>query len=270
MTLNRDSPYAARCIVEGMERYFRSFALADTMHHEPGEVEWIAPRPHASGPALVFKVALDERTAGERLDAVIPRVQAGTIPSLWVLTPASTPGNVMELLIARGFDAPSATAEPEPGMALAFEEAPPLPAPSPGVQVQQVRSQAGFAQWIDVVNEALHGWPMLDVAHYTPWLTQGKFSFYLACLNGVPVATAATIEDGDQASLEFVSTLKEHRCQGAATAACVEALRQLQHRGVRVVTLRSSSEAVALYERLGFRPYFEQVLIFYPKDRANG
>lgn len=91
-------------------------------------------------------------------------------------------------------------------------------------------------------------------------------SFYLAFLNGIPIATAATIQDGDKASVEFVSTLKEHRNQGAATATCIEALRELQKKDVKTVTLRASNEAIPLYTKLGFKPYFECTIMSYQKN----
>ncbi|MFD2876640.1 GNAT family N-acetyltransferase [Paenibacillus rhizoplanae] len=46
--------------------------------------------------------------------------------------------------------------------------------------------------------------------------------FYLAYLDGVPIATSAAIQTGNQASIEFVSTLQQYRNQGAASALCLK------------------------------------------------
>ena len=70
-------------IVCGMEVYFRTFALADTMClQDAGDIEWIAPKPTETGPAVVFRVALDERTLKTRLAQLAPELQAGVIPGL--------------------------------------------------------------------------------------------------------------------------------------------------------------------------------------------
>lgn len=58
-----DKDYAVKCIAEGMELYFRTFALAENMHHETGDIEWISPIGNSIGPSLVFKVSFDEKTA---------------------------------------------------------------------------------------------------------------------------------------------------------------------------------------------------------------
>lgn len=99
--------------------------------------------------------------------------------------------------------------------------------------------------------------------HYGVWLEQEVFTFYLGFLDRVPACTAATIKDGTNASLEFVSTSKEHRRKGAAYAVRLKALQYLYKRGVDIVTLRSSFEAYKLYERLGFKPYYEQQLFSF-------
>ena len=93
---------------------------------------------------------------------------------------------------------------------------------------------------------------MIDAEHYSSWIEQDNIRLFLAEIDGVPVSTAATIQTGSTASLEFVSALKEHRRQKAAITLCSRAIEALFDRGVETVTLSGSSEAVSLYERLGF------------------
>ncbi|MFD1908226.1 GNAT family N-acetyltransferase [Paenibacillus rhizoplanae] len=88
------------------------------------------------------------------------------------------------------------------------------------------------------------------------WLSRSELSFYLAYLDGVPIATSAAIQTGNQASIEFVSTLQQYRNQGAASALCLKTLHDLHNKGVHTATLRASHEANALYTKLGFKPYF--------------
>jgi predicted acetyltransferase len=83
--------------------------------------------------------------------------------------------------------------------------------------------------------------------------------------DGKPVSTAATISNGKSASLEFVSTTKEYRNRGAASAVCPKALRDLQSKGAGVVTLRCGFNVHRIYARLGFKPYYEQRLFAFSK-----
>jgi ribosomal protein S18 acetylase RimI-like enzyme len=194
-------------------------------------------------------------------------LKAGDIPSLWVITAHSTPANVLDDLRSVGFECLTDSNHPEPGMALDIDEFSLETDIHTDIEIKKVETLAEFELWIDVVNEALHGWKMLSVEHYHPWLHYPPLVFYLGCRDGNPIATLATLQDGENASLEFVSTLKEYRCQGAATALCAKALKDLRLSGVKTVTLRSSTEAISVYARLGFKPYYEQLIISYPIDR---
>lgn len=252
------------CIVRGMELYFRTFALADNMSLRAGDVEWITPRPNSAGPSLVYKVSLDGSTVDARLAQMLPDLKAGAIPSLWVVSPTSTPADVADHLHAIGFKGGLDAVHPEPGMALDLDELSVEPGPGSDIEIRKVASLAEFAAWIDVVNEALHGWNLLSVEHYRAWLDHAPYTFYLGCHGGTPVATLATLRDREAASVEFVSTLKVYRRRGAATALCMEALHDLKREGVRIATLRSCTEAIPVYTRLGFLPYYEQLLLSYP------
>ena len=260
-----DRDQCVKCIVEGMELYLRTLARADCMHDQAGDIEWISPLPNAVGPAIVFKIALDQETAASKIDALLPGLQAGTVPSVWFVSPTSTPPNILEILLAKGFKDLSSPEQPELGMALDMQVVPEWPVPTPSVVVRKVQSPSEFSAWVGVVNEALHGWNMLSCEHYYPLVARAELSCYLAFLDGKPIATAATIQDGAQASLEFVSTLEAYRHRGAASAVCIAALRELQQGDVHIVTLRASHEAIPLYTRLGFKPYFQSTAVAYQK-----
>lgn len=251
-----------KAIVIGSEIYFRTFALADNMYHHDGAIEWIVPLPGEKGPAIVYKVECSAMVE-EEIDRLIPDIQAGIVPSLWVLTPCSQPEKVSDILIKKGFKDITDREHPEYGMAMDMDVLADLPQSSKMVEIREVESISEFSTWVNVVNEALHGWELLTTEHYCIWLEREEYTFYLGFLNGIPVCTAATIKDGSKASLEFVSTLKEYRKNGVAYAVCLKALQELHKNGVEIVTLRSSFEAIKLYEKLGFKPYYEQQLFSF-------
>jgi ribosomal protein S18 acetylase RimI-like enzyme len=267
-----DKQHYIKEIVMGMELYFRAFSMADNMRYSTGDIEWIAPLPHATGPSLVFKIDLDEKTALHRLDELVPEIWAGQLPALWLISPTSTPRNLLDLLLSKGFQNLTNLQhpEPEPGMALDLSRICPSIQENSDVNVKKVNTLTEFAIWVDVVNEALHGWPMLTSEHYSPWIACREMSLFLAYLNKTPVATVATIQNQDTASIEFVSTLKVYRNLGVATTICLKAMRELIEKGVKTVTLRSSYEAIRLYKKLGFLPYYEQILLSYPRQNSCG
>lgn len=64
------------------------------------------------------------------------------------------------------------------------------------------------------------------------------------------------MQHGKTASLEFVSTLRKYRRQGVALTLGSRALTELFDGGIEAVSLSGASEAVAMYEKLGFHSYF--------------
>lgn len=259
--MNHD--YYVNCITQGMEQYLHTLALAEHMQYHQGEVEWISPLPGFDGPSLVFKVSLEEDTASKHIDDLLPSLQSGVIPRTWFIPPSSKPANLTTILASKGFGDLSDPEKPEWGMALDLAKIRNLPQSNPRLHIHRVTSSSEFALWMDVVNEALHGWPMLNQAHYEFWLSRSELSFYLAYLDGVPIATSAAMQTGIQASIEFVSTLQPYRNQGAASALCLKTLNDLLNKGVQTATLRASHEANALYTKLGFKPYFQTVVMSY-------
>ena len=254
-------------IGDGAKVYLRAFALADCMalHNEDG-LEWIAPMAGCSGPTLVYGVSAGGWDMDHQINGWVERVQSGGIPSNWFVAPDWSPGNVVELLRSKGFHDLSNPEEPEPAMALDLKTHSLWPEPDLKISVTQVLDPEGFAAWCDIVNEVLHGWPMVTVGHYGPWLSCAHIRMYLAHWGSLPVATAATIHNGKTASLEFVATKPEFRKRGMATAACVTALRELQASGVKLVSLRAYHDGTHLYESLGFQTYYRTVMLSYPRE----
>jgi GNAT superfamily N-acetyltransferase len=251
-------------IVHGSEVYFRFFAMAGGICRREGDIEWIMPGPGFKGPSLAYKVSFPDPVERE-IDKLLPGLQNGGIPSLWVLTPLSAPQNLPELLIAKGFKEITTPEEPEYGMAMDFPLLQDSLASNSCVEVKKVTELSDFKIWMDVVNTALHGWDLLAIEHYAVWLKHDALSFYLGYIDGKPVSTAATISNGKSASLEFVSTTKEYRNRGAASAVCSKALRDVQLKGAGIVTLRCGFDVHRMYVKWGFKPYYEQRLFAFSK-----
>ncbi len=248
-------------IVEGMEIYFRSFSLNHEIICHKGDVEWIIPKTSCSGPAIIYKASLHNEDIEDTLDKIIKGIEEGVVPAWWVINPESTPDSLKEILLAKGF---VCLGDDEPGMALSLDNV--LNNPDSNIKVIKVQLLEEFKDWVHIVNKALHGWDLLNTDKYYSWLTANSLDFYLAYFEGVPVATSATIQNGSNGSIEFVSTLSEYRKRGIGTAVSVAAICGLREKGVRLVTLRSCSEAIHMYRKLGFKTYYNQIIMEYVRN----
>ena len=114
-----------------------------------------------------------------------------------------------------------------------------------------------------MVNTALHGWEMIDAEHYFTWVESNHINIYLAEINGVAVSTCATIQNESTASLEFVSTLEQYRRKKTASLLCSCAINNLLKNGAEIVTLAACGQSVYLYERLGFKKCFNNIIMKY-------
>lgn len=250
-----------KIIVENYYRYYRAFTLSGVVGLHTGGISWIMPKKGEKGPGLAFGIRLEARTAQREIDCFVSRIRQGAAPRMVIVTPDAEPDNIVDLLEANGFKNLGGA---EPGMLLYKEWF--APRFADGVTCREIRSREDFAVWIDIVNTALHGWDMIDAERYYAWVTGGKYRFYLGELGGVPVSTAAAILEGDTASLEFVSTLEEYRQRHAASGLCSMAIAGLFDSGARTVTLSGSESAVGLYEGLGFRGYFNNIIMRFVQD----
>ncbi len=77
---------------------------------------------------------------------------------------------------------------------------------------------------------------MIDAEHYFSWVKSDNIKIYSAKINGITVSTCATIQNGNTASLEFVSTLEQYRRRKAAALLCSCAINDLLKNGVEIVT----------------------------------
>lgn len=259
-------------IIQNYYRYYRAFTLSGIVGLHEGPIDWIMPDDGEHGPSLAFHIHLDENQYEQQLRELIAGIRMKAVPQRWVITPDATPVNIVPILETHGFRNLSKEApEPEPGMLLRTEEFRPYRPPEGApITCKRVQTCEEFATWIDVVNTALHGWPMISADHYFKWVETNGIQIYLAEIDGIAVSTAATMRDSKTASLEFVSTLPEYRRQKAALTLCSTALSDLFAQGVKTVTLSGASEAVALYEKLGFRAYFSNVIMLYEmQDNDN-
>lgn len=260
----------AEKIASNYYRYYKSFADSGIIDCYEGDVSWIIPKEGEKGPSLGFGIHLDGNNAEIEIKKLIEEIRAQKAPQNWVITPDVTPSNIIEIMEENGFqNMATEDSEPEPAMLLNRKEFQPCSLSKDSIVCRKVQTKEDFRLWIEIVNTALHGWEMIDADNYYVWVENENFEIYLGEIDGIPVSTAATIRSGDTASLEFISTLEEYRRKGVATVVSSKALTELFANGVEDVTLSACGDSVHLYEKFGFKAYFNNVIMHYTGKKSN-
>lgn len=251
-------------IASNYYRYYKSFAESGIIDCHEETVSWIMPKEREKGPSLGYGVFLHEETAEAEIKKLTEKICNKQAPQNWIITPDCAPGNLIEILERNGFqNMATDDSDPEPAMLLEKNEFQPYSTSEDSIVCRKVQTKEDFRSWIEVVNIALHGWEMIDADNYYAWVENENFDLYLGEIDGISVSTAATIRNGDTASLEFVSTLEEHRRKKVASVVCSTALTNLFESGVEDVTLSACGESVYLYEKFGFKAYFNNIIMSY-------
>lgn len=79
--------------------------------------------------------------------------------------------------------------------------------------------------------------------------------FFLACLNGKPVATSLLFLNGNVGGIYFVTTLANQRKKSIGQALTKATMRFAKMAGARYATLQSSPEGLRIYQQAGFKEF---------------
>ncbi|MDE5597791.1 MAG: GNAT family N-acetyltransferase [Lachnospiraceae bacterium] len=251
-----------RIIASNYFNYYRAFAQSGIIELHEGSVSWIIPCKGEKGPSLAFRIHLNEENAESELKALIQGIRKGEVPQMWIVTPDATPDNIIDIMERNGFENLSGE-DDEPAMLLRKKDFRPYIEENSQITCREISTMEDFRSWIDVVNTALHGWDMIDAENYFTWVKNEHIKIYLAEIDGVAVSTCATIQNGNTGSLEFVSTLEQYRRKKAAALLSSYAIDDLLNNGAETVTLGACGDAVHLYKGLGFKKYFNNIILRY-------
>ncbi len=249
-------------IIQNYYYYYKIFAQAEIMKLYEGSVSWIIPCNGEKGPSIAFCIHLNEENTETELKAFIQGIREGKVPHIWHVTPDATPENIIDIMKENGFkNLAEDASEPEPAMLLHKNDFIPCAEKNSHITCRKISTKKDFKLWIDVVNTALHGWDMIDADHYFSWVESNNINIYLAEINGLAVSTCATIQNENAASLEFVSTLEPYRRKKGAIMLCSYAINDLLNNGAEIVTLSACGHSAFLYEKLGFKRCFQNIVM---------
>jgi GNAT superfamily N-acetyltransferase len=226
----------------------------------------VLPMPDANHACLVRST---DRAVSDVLDEVIAYFQSRDIRPTFYLSPACTPDDLPERLIARGF---SKQGEEEAWMVLRDIPNVDLPGSTPKVIVRSI-DRDEVATFAKVFLEAF-GMP----AEFAPPFVQllepsvglENASHYLAFDGERPIGTCSLLTHEEYGVLGSAGVIRSRRGRGAATNLAIAAVQEAQRRGVTTVMLQTT--AGTLLERLlriyGFERAFTRTCYGY-SDAAH-
>ncbi len=203
----------------------------------------------------VFKARLQPDEIDDTIKAVISRGRKRSVPVQWWTGKDTQPDNLVEKLVAHGFNHQGDGA----GMAvdlLAMNENAPQP---DDFKIIEVKDEDTLKTWCHVTcigfgipeqaEPALFEWFSTDIRLNQP------LKCYLGIWQGKPVATSSVFFAEGVAGIYFVATVPEARCHGIGFAVTRRPLLEAREMGYRAGILQASKMGVPVYRRMGFKEY---------------
>jgi len=207
----------------------------------------------------VVRARLTDADADAGIEARMRDCRGRNVPMLWWTGPSTTPADLGQRLLRRGF-----LPEPAHGMAAdldsislsASPNAPPA-AVDPDITVEAVSDLPALSAWSRVLCDAF-GAPRAFGDAFGELIgtigldASAAFRHFLGRVEGEPAATCSVFYGAGVAGIYDVATLPEWRRRGLGGAVTRAALAEARARGYRVAVLQSSARGASLYRGLGF------------------
>lgn len=226
--------------------YLKIFGDAEHMEcHDNGRYTCIHPQHGYSGANSIFNIRL-ENLNDEDLRDTVAEIKALKRHTWWNYYS----DRVNDVVFPEGRAFP--TEDDWEVYALMFQDEKPSYRNNT-VNIQRATSPIEFQTWASIVDSNIHGAEMFHWINHYHLCSNGEIRCYIAYDQGVPVAVASMLKNGDLYSLEFVTTLPEYRRMGLATALCQTAIDEAFRDRAEMVTIRAYDESKKLGKKLGFR-----------------
>ncbi len=199
----------------------------------------------------VLRSQMDEGGGEAGIDERIRACEERRVPMLWWTGPSSTPADLGERLLRRGF-----LLEPAYGMAADLGAAA-GGADHPSLAVEPVHDAATLATWSRVLCDAFgapqaFGDAFTELASAIGLGPASPFRHFLGRVNGEAAATVSVFFGAGVAGIYDVATLPAWRRRGLGTAVTRAAMAEAIGRGSRTAILHSSRAGAGVYRSLGF------------------
>jgi len=181
--------------------------------------------------------------------------QAG-LPFWWWVFPSSQSSNTIKMLRAKGFSFINSIPSMLADLTLLSDEA----TCETAVSIMHVRNKEELNLWEEVSFSGFD-FPHETKEQYHRFVstfnlsTESPQKFFLACLNGKPVATSLLFLNGNVGGIYFVTTLAGQRKKGFGQALTKATMRFAKIAGARYATLQSSPDGLRVYQQAGFKEF---------------
>ena len=225
------------------------------------------------GPGLnhAVRARLTPQTLDARIEWVKARAQTLPVSFYWEIGPSTQPVGLGDHLLRHGLT----DAGEGPAMALLLAQAPSVLAAPEGVTIEWVRDRHSLAQWARTFCAGMEV-PAAVATVLEPAIARDELGeaapirYYLARLDGEPVATAMLVLAAGVAGIYAVATIETARRRGIGTAATLAPLLDARARGYVVGVLQSSEMGYGVYARLGFTEQFRYHTYRFQPESVRG
>ncbi|MBD2034120.1 GNAT family N-acetyltransferase [Leptolyngbya sp. FACHB-321] len=224
--------------------------------YESVELLWYTTKVPFPFYNIVIRTHLSADEVDRKIFEIMAHFKVRQLPMFWFICLSASPASLRRLLESYGL----IHVEDVPGMAIDLLTLNSETFSSSNLIIERVNDLEAFEQWIDVF---VTGYdipdiardPICDVHTQLGFDPNGSWHYYLATLDGKPVATSWLALGGRVAGIYGVATLPKARRQGIGAAVTLTPLLNAREMGYRFGILHSSHMGLNVYRRLGFKEY---------------
>lgn len=214
------------------------------------KIGWVKTFP-TSWSNYIFYSDFDIKDIDNQLSQVISKIRAEELPDEWVVGPKSKPTNLCDYLEKNNFVKLYDMA----GMAIDITEMNTSVSIPKGVKIIAIDNKQMIKLWVDVVSDGLWNGNIFESCLFENLINDPNFKFYLAFLNGEPVASSMLQLSNGIASIDMVATLRKYWHMGIGTAMTKIPLLYAREKGYKIGVLQASEAGEHGYRKIGFEEY---------------
>jgi chloramphenicol 3-O-phosphotransferase len=253
LTKSKLTQYEICAIIEdGLVDYLKTISQNGNRPFVLNEkIGWIKTFP-TSWSNYIFYSNFDIKDVDNQILQVISRIETEELPDEWVIGPKSKPINLCDYLEKNNFVKQYNMA----GMAIDIMEMDTSVEIPKNVNIIAIENEPMIKLWADVVSNGLWNGNAFESCLFENLIHNPKFKFYLAFLNGEPVASSMLQLSNGIASIDMVSTLQKYWHMGIGTAMTKIPLLYARDKGCKIGVLQASEAGEHGYRKIGFEEFF--------------